>query len=304
MKNLPIIILIITSFTACSQNKTMKYNKLTLEEENIIVNKGTEAPNSGIYNDFSENGTFLCKRCDAPLYKSNSKFDSHCGWPSFDDEIDGAIKRITDKDGQRTEILCANCEAHLGHVFLGEGYTQKDTRHCVNSISLNFEPLEINKTQKAIFAGGCFWGVEYYFQSKKGVISVESGYIGGKIENPTYEQVCSGKSGYIEAVEVVYNSNEISYEELAKLFFEIHDPTQINRQGPDVGEQYSSAIFYFDEEQKQISKNLIAKLEDDGLKVVTKLIKTSKFWKAEKYHQNYYENNGNRPYCHFYTKRF
>ena len=118
----------------------MNYNKLTTEEEDVIINKATEKPFSGKYYKFNENGTYACKRCNAPLYKSNDKFDSGCGWPSFDDEIKGAVKRIPDADGRRTEIICNNCGAHLGHVFLNEGMTDKETRHCVNSVSLIFIP--------------------------------------------------------------------------------------------------------------------------------------------------------------------
>ena len=117
----------------------MKYNELTDEEKYVIENKGTEYPFTGKYNDFYEEGIFTCKKCDAPLYKSEDKFKSGCGWPSFDDEIKGAVKRVPDRDGRRIEIVCASCGAHLGHVFEGERLTSKDTRHCVNSISLNFK---------------------------------------------------------------------------------------------------------------------------------------------------------------------
>lgn len=116
----------------------MEFNKLTPEEENIIIRKGTETPFSGEYNNFRGKGTYVCKRCNTPLYRSEDKFDSGCGWPSFDKEIKGAVIRTQDKDGQRVEITCANCGAHLGHVFEGEHLTSKDTRFCVNSISLKF----------------------------------------------------------------------------------------------------------------------------------------------------------------------
>jgi len=291
---------------------TKKYNKLTEEEAFVILSKGTELPFSGKYYTTTEDGIYLCKRCDAPLYRSDDKFDAHCGWPSFDDEIEGAINKTTDADGRRTEITCSNCGAHLGHIFMGENFTEKNTRHCVNSISLNFKALNPDlastetdkKTDTAIFAGGCFWGMEYYFENKKGVLSTQVGYIGGHIDNPTYEQVCSHQSGHIEALEVVFNPSEISFEDLTKLFFEIHDPTQVNRQGPDIGEQYKSAIFYRNEAQKETSEQLINILKSKGLNVVTELIPATKFWPAEDYHQNYYQKNGHRPYCHAYQKKF
>lgn len=301
-----ILICLLLPLANYSQNN-MNYNKLTPEEENVIVNKGTEKPWTGTYLDNKEEGTYTCKRCDAPLYRSSDKFESHCGWPSFDDEISGAVKRIPDRDGMRTEIICANCGAHLGHVFEGEEFTDKNTRHCVNSISMNFIPatqVNENRTEKAIFAGGCFWGVEYYMQKKEGVISVVSGYIGGYKDNPTYQEVCTGATGHAEAVEITFDRSKVTYEELAKLFFEIHDPTQIDRQGPDVGVQYRSEIFYLNNDQKEIIENLINILISKGYKVSTKVTKATTFWPAEDYHQDYYDHKGTLPYCHGYTKKF
>ncbi|MEI7748826.1 MAG: bifunctional methionine sulfoxide reductase B/A protein [Chlorobiaceae bacterium] len=284
----------------------MSYNQLTPDEERVIVQKGTEMPGSGKYYLNKESGTYLCRRCDTPLFRSSDKFDSGTGWPSFDDAIEGAVRQITDADGRRTEIVCANCDAHLGHVFFREGLTGKNVRHCVNSISLSFLPETTSAvvTQKAIFAGGCFWGVEYHFKKVKGVLSVTSGYTGGIIDNPSYKQVCSGKTGHAEAVEIEFDAAQVSYETLAKLFFEIHDPTQRNRQGPDIGTQYRSAIFYADEEQKRVAEKLIGELRSKGYQVVTSVEKAGIFWYAEEYHQDYYQKTGHQPYCHIYQKRF
>jgi peptide methionine sulfoxide reductase msrA/msrB len=146
--------------------------------------------------------------------------------------------------------------------------------------------------------------VEYHFEHKPGVISAVSGYMGGTREHPTYDNVKTGKTGHLETVEVVYNPQKISYEELAKLFFEIHDPTQEDGQGPDIGEQYKSAIFYNDEEEKKIAEKLIDTLKQKGYNVVTMILPVSKFYLAEEYHQDYYERKGQKPSCHIYKKRF
>lgn len=158
--------------------------------------------------------------------------------------------------------------------------------------------------EEAFFAGGCFWGVEHLMQKQKGVINVESGYMGGELENPTYQDVKNGYTGHAEVVRVTFNPSEVNYSTLAKLFFEIHDPTQSDGQGPDIGNQYRSEIFYTSEVQNITAKFTIAKLKAMGYNVVTKLTAASKFYLAEDYHQNYYENKGSEPYCHFYTKRF
>lgn len=158
--------------------------------------------------------------------------------------------------------------------------------------------------EKAIFASGCFWGVEFYFKKQIGVASTKVGYTGGNVENPTYEQVCSKTTGHAEAVLVEYDSETVSYEDLVKLFFEIHDFTQVNRQGPDIGEQYRSEIYYFDENQKNIAEKYINILTEKGYKVATKLSTATKFWEAENYHQDYYEKKSENPYCHFRRKIF
>ncbi len=305
---------LITTTMGCSQTQTrnsdkivknMEYRKLTPEEEQVIINKGTERPFTGKYEKYNEPGTYVCKRCGAPLYRSTDKFDAQCGWPAFDDEIHGAVKHIPDADGMRTEIVCARCGAHLGHVFKGEGFTPKNTRHCVNSISLDFLPANAPKNyDTAIFAGGCFWGVEYYMMKSRGVISTEVGYTGGHKDHPTYKEVCTGTTGHYEAIEVVFDASLTNFETIARLFFEIHDPTEWNHQGPDWGEQYRSAVFYRNESQKTITEKLIAELKEKGFRVVTEVKPATTLWKAEDYHQDYYNHKGTTPYCHGYVKRF
>jgi peptide methionine sulfoxide reductase msrA/msrB len=293
------------------ENKTASqerpaYNDLTTEEAKVIINKSTEYPFTGLYENFKGKGTYLCKQCGNALYYSDTKFDAKCGWPSFDDEIDGAVKRIRDADGKRTEIVCASCGGHLGHVFTGEGFTPKDTRHCVNSVSLDFVPerLEAGNYGTALFAGGCFWGVEYFLQKEPGVVSVVSGYTGGKVKNPSYREVCTGTTGHAETVKITYDLKKASYEKLLRLFLEIHDPTQVGRQGPDIGDQYRSEIFYKNEEQKKVAQKLLDTLRAKGLKVATEVTKATEFYPAEEYHQDYYFRNGKMPYCHGYTQRF
>ena len=365
------LLVLIIGLALAGAVKAQDMKPLTPEERRVIVDKGTEAPFSGRYYKHRGEGVYRCRQCGAPLYRSQDKFDAGCGWPSFDDEIPGAVRRTTDADGRRTEITCARCGGHLGHVFTGEGFTPKNTRHCVNSVSLVFEPggeassgaetavkpavsspesegrtasQPEKQTQQpgtqfgspgaqasgadsmsaaarpgdgmppagqaaergatAIFAGGCFWGVEYMLWKVPGVLKVESGYIGGTTENPTYEEVCSHRTGHAEAVRVVFDPAKVSYETLARLFFEIHDPTQENGQGPDLGDQYRSEIFYTSPAQQATAERLIAELRRKGYDVVTQVTPAGRFWPAEDYHQRYYERKGTQPYCHAYTKRF
>lgn len=296
---------------------------LTPEEERVIRHKGTEMPFTGTYWNARDAGTYLCRQCGAPLYRSTDKFDSGCGWPSFDDEIPGAVERSPDADGSRTEIVCARCGGHLGHVFRGEYFTPKNTRHCVNSASLAFRPEDSKParnageenpssngkdaagacTGTAFFAGGCFWGVEDAFRKTPGVCDALSGYMGGTMPHPGYEQVCTGATGHAETVRVTFDPVQVSYETLARLFFEIHDPTQLNRQGPDSGTQYRSAVFYTDEEQKTVAETLLGELRANGYDAVTELVPAQTFYPAEEYHQRFAERTG-RGACHRRVPRF
>ncbi|MCF6340706.1 MAG: bifunctional methionine sulfoxide reductase B/A protein [Sulfurimonas sp.] len=284
-----------------------KIKQLSDEEKHVIINKGTQRPFVGKYTNEKSNGIYTCKLCDTPLYDSSNKFDSSCGWPSFDDSIDGAVKRVLDEDERRTEIVCANCGGHLGHVFKGEGYTSKNIRHCVNSISLKLtKKLDIidEKLSRAYFAGGCFWGVEYYLEKLDGVKEVHSGFMGGHVKNPSYYEVIRTNTGHLEAVEVIYDSSKISYKRIVKTFFEIHDPTQTNGQGPDIGNQYLSAVFTDNQSEKDTIQSLMEDLYENGFDVATKILKQDEFYKADEDHQNYYNKKGTLPYCHGYIKRF
>lgn len=270
---------------------------LTPEERRVMVGKETEPPFSGRWITCAAHGVYVCRRCGAALYHSADKFDAGCGWPSFEAELPGAVRRLPDADGQRTEILCANCQAHLGHVFAGEKLTARDVRHCVNSISMDFIPqAELERHfGRAVFAGGCFWGVEYHLQQAVGVIWTTVGYTGGHTENPTYQDVCGHQTGHAEAVEVYYDPRRTSFDQLVRLFFQIHDPTQADGQGPDIGDQYRSEIFYVDPEQQQTAATLLAELRSQGRPVVTRIEPLAVFWPAEPYHRNYYRKQGRQP---------
>ncbi len=328
MKNRIINIWLLTTlcFTSCAQNKEKAADstlvksdntetnlseqdwkaKLTPEQYYILREKGTERAFSGEFVFTKEKGTYKCGGCGEPLFTDDMKFESHCGWPSFDKEMAGG-KIIQTEDNsvgmRRTEITCAKCGGHLGHIF-DDGPTETGKRYCVNSASLSFEPQKNEATASPMdtitLAGGCFWCIEALFEDLKGVKSVVSGYANGNVENPTYKQVCTGRTGYAEAVQITYDKSIISLEALLEVFFALHDPTTLNRQGADVGTQYRSAIIYQNEDQKIIAEKVIATLNANSVfenPIVTEVSAFKNLYEAEEYHQEYYELNKEEPYC-------
>lgn len=285
---------------------SFKQASLTKAQLHVLIEKGTDRPmHDGRYQP-KQFGTFLCRMCGHPLFRAEHQFVSRCGWPSFDDDILGGLKQQADKDGLRDEIVCAVCDGHLGHVFTGEYFTQKNLRHCVNATSIEFvaDPT-VRQTDEIIIAGGCFWGIEYFMQQEVGVLKVESGYTGGGSENPSYHEVCNGNSGHFEAVRVVFDREKTSCEIVLKAFLEIHDPFQYDGQGVDRGPQYRSAIFVYDEHQKAIAEKLLQLLTvTHQQKVSTLILPVAPFWPAEESHQDFFNKHPGSAICHRRTQRF
>lgn len=284
---------------------------LTPEQRQIVLAKGTERPFCGTLLDNKKTGTYCCVLCDLPLFSSSDKFDSGTGWPSFFQPFDPMhidAKPDLSHGMRRVEILCTRCGGHLGHVF-DDGPKPTGLRFCVNSESLAFfeqgetmppgaQPIQ---TATAYFGGGCFWGIEHHFQNFPGVVNVVSGYQGGHVDNPTYKQVSYENTGHAEVVRVTYDPAAVTYRQLLRAFFAMHDPTQLNRQGPDVGTQYRSIILAADETQLAEAQAYLQTLREAGTfkrPIVTevRIADNAPFYEAEEFHQDYVLRTGRA--CH------
>jgi peptide methionine sulfoxide reductase msrA/msrB len=282
---------------------------LSAEQHQVLRRGGTECAFTGAYGLRHEPGVYRCVGCGLILFDAADKFDSGTGWPSFlRGAAPGALTELRDASHGmvRTEIRCARCDGHLGHVF-EDGPPPTGLRYCMNSAALEFESADTLTAHRAanaaaprglaraMFAAGCFWGVEHAFRQIPGVVDVAVGYSGGWKESPTYRQVCTDLTGHAEVVLVTFDPAAVSYERLLEVFWQIHDPTQRDRQGPDIGRQYRSALFAFSDEQRraaETSRDRTAKQLGTSARIATEIIPASEFWRAEEYHQRYHEKHG------------
>lgn len=270
--------------------------ELTPQQYDITVMKGTEASGTCSLLDQKGQGIYKCVRCGTCLFFSDTKFDSGTGWPSYFEPVSELnIKYVKDSSYgmERTEVLCARCDSHLGHVF-DDGPLPSRKRFCINGVALLFLLKGKSDLEEATFGGGCFWHIEEAFSKIKGVRTTEVGFSGGTVPEPSYEKVCSGSTGHAEVVHIKFDPRIVSYNDLLDVFWSLHDPTQMNRQGPDIGEQYRSVIYYYNERQKNaalLSKEKLGISLKHDRPIVTQILPASKFFRAEEYHQKYFNKH-------------
>ncbi|MBX7240755.1 MAG: peptide-methionine (R)-S-oxide reductase MsrB [Bacteroidia bacterium] len=278
---------------------------LTPEQFYITRQQGTESPFSSPLYENHEEGIYFCVCCQNPLFSSATKFESGTGWPSYFAPFSSKSVSVSKDDSHgmsRDEVVCQRCNAHLGHVF-NDGPKPTGLRYCMDGIALTFQKQSLNaKMSKAYFAMGCFWCMETIFESIKGVSEVVSGYSGGDKANPTYEEVGRKTTGHAEAIEILYDSTQITWPELLRVYFAAGDPTQVNGQGPDKGTPYRSVLFYRNETEKQQIEAYMTELSKSGkydkpFAVAVEPFKV--FWKAEEYHQDFVKLNPQNSYVQY-----